>query len=142
VRVRASAATALIAILTALTAPGCGKSKEEELFDRRKQVCDALLKEGLTIREATERFSIRPLLGYCPPAGQKLVKLPNDTCNYDDTLPVCTDRWEWLAQDNDLCSPFGCVYGCEARFISAPGQDTINDAKVCGTQFYKGQPLQ
>ena len=131
----------LVATVASLTAIGCGKSKEEGLFDERKKICDSLLKEGLTIRDATDRFSSRPLLGYCPPPGQKLVKVPNDVCNYDDAQPVCADRWEWLAQDRSLCSPFGCVYGCEARFVSAPGSNTISDAKICGTQSYKGQPL-
>jgi hypothetical protein len=126
--------------LSLALALGCGKSKEEDLFNKRKDVCAALSAGTITLAQATHDFSSEPYGASCPPDGESLAPLPNDHCDYA-AGQICLVRWEWLAGDQSLCSAFGCIYGCEARVPGGAAALTNPETVICATRFYDGQPF-
>jgi hypothetical protein len=131
---------AALVLALATASAGCGKSKDAQLFDDRKAACENMVLDGtVTSRIQSQSYSQTPDNGGCPQPGQKLNKLANDKCDYDKKT-ICFVTWEWIAPDRNNCSPFGCIYGCEARFAGTPGDLLVNDGPICGTRWYSGQP--
>lgn len=140
---RPTAAALALGLAAAALGAGCGKSKEAQLFDQRHATCDSLVSGKLTVQQADEQFSFHPVGGSCPDPSSPFQPLPGDICPYQ-SLPngadVCSVVWEWLANDDSLCSPFGCVYGCEARIVVPAGQSDPSGDVVCGARWFHGQP--
>jgi hypothetical protein len=125
--------------LLALLATACGKSKESELLDQRRAICDKLVANGETVRQASDDFGLppNPLTGTVE-------------CRTDYALPsgsqcpagalLCRRVWEWVANDQGLCSAFGCVYLCTG-FSPGPPAALVDDSVICATRFDTGQPL-
>jgi len=118
-----------------LLAPGCGPSKEQELYDRQRAYCDGAVASGLTLGDVERNYGIGPVFCDC---GTTFARLPgDDQCDYGAVVCRCT--WAWRASDPALCSPLGCGYLCQ---LGAPGtsQGTTSSARVCSHMFAKGQP--
>ena len=123
-------------LLALCLAAACGKSAEAQRLTAFQETC--LSVRGLTYAEAAQAFGVdadsavnclvEPALEYVPNA--------SDVCDYQS--PVCQAFWSSWAADSDLCSVFGCWFGCEIRLPQ--GDPSV--AVTCMVRFYSGQPCR
>ena len=133
-----------LATVLAAVAVACGGSNaaDRRAFEQRHAMCDGLIANGRTLRQAAQ--DVGPVLAFRPSVcASNLAPIPrrSDNCHYPG--PVCSAFFEWNAVDTDLCSNFGCVYFCEVRTMQsggAVGSDGLSDAPVCATDWESGQP--
>lgn len=139
----------------------CGKSKEEERFDRVRAVCEGLV--GQTIGDAIAKLG-EPIALVLPLAPDSCpVDLTSwsarDTCAYDGETAICDGSgWSFWANDQDLCEAGGCViqpdgscrstrcwYGCLVRYAAADVVPSEDEAvryaiPICASRFVSGEP--
>lgn len=127
------------AVLLALLALGaCGKSKDEELFDQRRQLCFDLAVRHATMQEAFVQLSPQH---YCGPAWEAATNFSRpadgtlDGCPFDGTSLV-RERFEWHGLDDSLCSGSACTYYCVLYY---PGTVPALDSPICGARFLSRQ---
>lgn len=137
-----------VALALIVGALACGKSRQEEVYERRRDTCLGFVANGLTVREAEEALSGPTTVVRCLPGedsgaeGPKLARYPGDEC--DHTGYLCDLGWCYLDNDPGLCGDFGCWYSCGARVI--PRDDgtgrlvVTEDTPVCGSRWASGQP--
>ncbi len=127
------------ALVGLAAASGCGKSKEHELMDQRHAACDRLIPNGETVRQAANDFGMDPDTIECD-VPQRFSLPVGSKC--DASTPLCRRLFRWFANDQSLCSPFGCVYLCETFAPVGPlGPAVVDDSPLCAAQFASGQPL-
>jgi len=140
---RRAVVLAFPALVVLAAATACGKSKEAQLLDERRAVCDKLVANAETVRQASNDFGLGPNplsgLAQC----DTTFALPSGS-QCPSGAVLCRRIWQWLANDQSLCSPFGCIYLCTAF---SPGlavgltPDLVDDSVICGARFDTGQPL-
>ena len=132
----------LVAALTAslaLLSAGCGKSKEEKLFDSRRDACLGAM--GDTVQQLTDLVGPPTPLFCDTPAN--VSPYPSDVCPGGPagqyTENVCEYGWVWIANDPSLCSAISCRYVCLARVTEAQQLAVGTAASICATVFVSGQ---
>ena len=127
------------AALVALFALGaCGKSKDEQLFDERRQLCFAAGANHDKVSAAIAQLGalnvckdFPPRADYSRPADGSL-----DGCPFDGTTRLMRFTFEWRAVDGSLCQGSACSYVCEVTYVG----DAISlDAPICGVRFFSRQ---
>jgi hypothetical protein len=127
----------LLGITLALVVGACS-NKQAEAQDEARRRCEALVQGTSTLRDATEAFSIQPLLietrtDYAP-------LVAGDVCPYAlGQTAISTLIFQFPT--NDCPGAFGggtCAYRCEVRVVgTAPAPTTV----MCARAFITGQPF-
>ncbi len=122
-----------LATALCLTAAACSSSAESARMDAFQTTC--LSVRGKSFAEAKQAFQVDPdLVAACPPASPpQPIANAADACDYQQA--VCQAWWSSRSSDSDLCSVFGCWFGCEIRFPQ-------DGSAVCVARFYTGQPCR
>jgi hypothetical protein len=124
----------LLVAAFAAAGPGCGKSKDRELFENRRAICLGLPASGANLNDAAREFG--PVCTVdCRTNGFGSVP-GNQACPLDGATEVCRVVWEWIAVDQSLCGPFGCAYFCELWVEGPPSALK----PFCGVRFFDEQP--
>ncbi|WP_049768592.1 hypothetical protein [Anaeromyxobacter sp. Fw109-5] len=137
-----------LALALLLVSAACGKSREEEEFDRVAAECRALVAEGATLRDAQQKFPRSgdlPIVGGPVCIAQLAPMGGNDTCApSSQENPQCQVFFYWYPVDPGLCEVSGCWLVCEMRVMRqdpAWGDNpSALDAKICASRFLRGQP--
>jgi hypothetical protein len=133
-----------LALALLVVSAACGKSREEEEFDRLAAQCRALVAGGATLRVAGQMFEPNLIGG--PVCIAQLASMGgNDTCPASSSEnPQCQVFYYWYPVDPGLCEVSGCWLVCEMRVMRQdPGwgdNPSALDAKICASRFLRGQP--
>ncbi len=124
---------AALALLAALSAAGCGKSKERELYEKRQAACATLVSGTTTLVEARRALLATEFPFGC---GNGLGRFDaTDQCGGATTGPyqesVCQVQFIWPANDPALCDEFDCAYACEIRLNQADLDANGDGATLC-----------
>lgn len=129
-----------IALAAALLAAalGCGNNREAQALDQAEAACLALMQSSSTLNDAdiALRFADVSLVPVCDP--NLTVPLPNETCAPAQGDPRCEGAWYYYTAT--VCSPVGgCCGVCLVRLLQSDLSRNGNQAKVCGSAFYRRQ---
>ncbi len=125
---------AALALLAALSAAGCGKSKERELYEKRQAACATLVSGTTTLVEARRTLGSTEDFTDCISSFSRFDA--TDLCGGAATGPyqeqVCQMQFIWAANDPGLCDvDTGCFYACEIRLNLADVAANGDNATLC-----------
>lgn len=126
----------------------CGKSEDQELLEQRQAICEALVEQGVTVRDAADRFGGAQLpfdedrncrAGLTVLQGDRCGVAPGTAGDHHQEV-LCRRAWQWEAKDATLCNVvLGCFYWCEVYSAPTSSEAAVDDSVVCAAHFQSGQ---